>query len=415
MIFSNWPENLLHPSIAVLQGGYPAVIYVRSDGVYYRPRVIISDNNDGTWSGSEVETTLHNYNTPDWGVSLHTLGAGLYALFGRDGTELYGKEYIGGTWQGQENTGYIPRGGILRTDVEKNGEIHVAYHDNTDRDIYHGRRTVGGVWQPKTLVQVNSLPWPSTNIIAGSSVIYIFWGVQSAGAIYYRKSIDNGATWTDEAGNDTPQKFKDTIGILIADFDLQVYERIVGGHIDVMWNTGTAPPYTVYFAGFNPLDTTPQNLFSDFMIRQIGDSDLFAETVIRQTTTKDLFCKFEIQDHEDLYAKLIVRHIGSADLVAEFIVRHTAISDLFSKAIIRQSASTDLHSFFHVGQDSKQLLAEFIVRHTSTLDLFAELVSRHSSEKELHVSFHVGQDSEPLRALVLFNGIGYIVKGAYVF
>ncbi|HUV92269.1 MAG TPA: hypothetical protein VMV80_04210 [Anaerolineales bacterium] len=105
--------------------------------------------------------------------------------------------------------------------------------------------------------------------------------------------------------------------------------------------------------------------------------------------------------YEVLFSKFIVRQESSIDLYSEFIVRH--------------SAKADFHAFFHVGQASKQLFAEFTVRQPASLDLFAKFVPRHSAERNLRVFFHVGQNSESLKALALLNGIGYIVKGAYVF
>lgn len=375
-VYDNAPVGgFLHMSINVLSGGYPAISYARDDGAEYLPRVMISDNNDGTWSGSESETTLNGTNDTSWGTSLHKLGSGLYVLYGRDENNILAQEYSGGSWQGEEDTGYDSQGGVLWAAVEINGEIHVAYIDDDTLDIYHGYRNSGGVWQAAASVQAANDPARATEICVTANSIYIFWVDVDEQAVFYRKSTDNGSTWKDEAGNDTPQKFLDSPEEVYG-YDIQVYEKIMGAHTGIMWRGGTSDPYTIYFADMGPLEGTPGDLFSDFILQKGG--------------TTALFTKFQIPFNQ------------SKDLPAEFI--------------IRQAASSDLHCFFHVGQDSRQLFSETIIRHTATpIEIDAEFIVRHATYSDLHNFFHVGQDSELIKTLTLVSGIGCILKGEYVF
>jgi len=370
-VIDNAGSYIYCPSIAVLAGGYPAIAYHREEPSQYYPRVIISDNNDGTWSGLETDTILNNY-VDVWAVSLHTFGSGLYALYNRDGANILGKEYSGG-WQSEEDTGYKNATRVNFSAVIKNGEVHVAYVDDDDDDIYHGYRTVGGVWQSETKIQAGSYTDAALKLLP-TSTFYVFWLDTDKEEILYRKSTDNGSTWKDEAGNDTPQKFFDSPAIISAGYDIQAHEGARGGHISVIWNTGAS--YNIYFGEYGPLDGIAKELFGEFKVQLGGSTALFA----------DFWIPYD----------------GTKDLPAEVIVRHTE--------------SADLHCFFHVGQDSRDLSSEVTIRHTATpIEINAEFITRHTTYSDLHNFFHVGQDSEPLKTLTLVSGIGYIVKGEYVF
>jgi len=243
-VYDNAPTGgMLHPSIAVLSGGYPAISYNRDDGAAYLPRVIISDNTDGTWSGAEVETTLGGPNDVSWGTSLHTLGAGLYVLYGRDNENILGQEYSAGAWQGEEDTGYDTVGGVTWSATTKNGEIHVAYVDDTDRDIYHGYRNAGGAWQARVSVQTGTYTNSTAQIVSlgAPSLLYIIWPETADDTIHYKLSMTNGATWgTDTLVFTSP-------AALTSGQDLQAYETIMSNHIGIMWLTAAGAPYTLYF------------------------------------------------------------------------------------------------------------------------------------------------------------------------
>lgn len=239
-VYDNSPTGgMLHPSIAVLSGGYPAISYNRYDGANYLPRVIISDNTDGTWSGLEVETTLGGPNDSSWGTSLHTLGSGLYVLYGRDNNNILGQVYSSGAWQGEEDTGYDTYNGVTWSATTKNGEIHITYIDDTDRNIYHGYRTSGGVWQTRVSVQVGTYTNADPQLVSSSSLLYIIW--TESDDIYYIKSTNNGASWG------AATKVFDSPAALTSDQDLQAYETIMSNHIGIMWLTGASEPYALYF------------------------------------------------------------------------------------------------------------------------------------------------------------------------
>ncbi len=247
-VYNNSPTGgILHTVINVLSGGYPAIAYLRQDATNYRPRVKISDNNDGTWSGSEAETTLSNTGALNWAMTLNTLGTGLYVTYARDNNVMLGKAYSGGSWQGEESTGYDVRIGVTCTAIVKDGEVHVAFIEDTDRDIYHGYRTAAGVWQTKTAIQVGTYTNYATGISASSSALYVFWPSAVDSAIYYRRSTDNGATWTNAVGDNAAQKAFDSPATITYTYDLQVYDTVTDSHIGVMWLTGTVAPYTIYF------------------------------------------------------------------------------------------------------------------------------------------------------------------------
>jgi len=238
---------MLAQVIAVLSGGYPAIAYVREVAGVYNPRVKISDNNDGTWSGAEVELKLHNTSSPAWCLSLHTLGSGLYVTYQRDNNIMLGRVYSGGAWQGEESTGYDVRIGVTCSVTIKDSEVHVTFVEDTDRDIYHGYRSAGGVWQAKVAVQVGTYTNYAVGIVSSDTMLYIFWASTTDDKIYYKKSSDNGATWTDEAGTGNPQELFVSPAEILYTYDIQAYETIMSNHIGVMWLTGAAAPYTIYF------------------------------------------------------------------------------------------------------------------------------------------------------------------------
>lgn len=354
--------SLLHASIGVLSSGRPAISYLRYDGANYRPRVKISDNNDGTWSGSESEFTLNNTTATDWGSELFSFGSGLYVLYGRGLTTIRARQYTN-SWQGEEDTGYDTRIGVTWSATLKGAEIHVAYVDDTTRDIYHGYRTSGGIWQAVSLVQIGTYTNNGVQIVSSGAALYIFWLNTNDNIINYRKSLDNGATWLDEAGNDTPQKFLDSPAAITYVYDIQVYEVKTGGHIGMMWLTGAVPPYTIYFADIGPLTATGLNLFSKF--------------VVRHTSTKDLSATFHVgQDSRGLKGLIKVTRPGYAQLSATAIIRHSAALNLAAETVIRRSAS-------------RPLKVIFIIRNSATRDIKATTVIRHSSSSSLFAEFGI--------------------------
>ena len=429
-VYDNSPVGgFLHMSIAVLPGGYPVISYTRDGGgSTWKPSVIISDNNDGTWSGLEVETILNNTWDASWGTSLHELSGDLYVLYGRDNNNILGQEYSGGAWQGEEDTGYDTEGGVTWSATEINGEIHVTFIDDTNRDVYHGYRSVGEIWQAAVSVQTANDPNRAVGICVTVNTVYIFWADSDEDAIYYRKSLDNGATWTDEAGNNAPQKFLDSPEATYG-YDFQIYEERMGGHIGMMWRGGTISPYTIYFADLGPLDpASGLDLFADFELAQW--EVLYAKFEAQAIT--DLCAKFEVTHSENLYAKFeaqataalkgifetaqwgdlkgifVARQASIVALKCVFTVRHTdtrdlyakftsqAVKDLYTKLIVRHSSGypeANIKCTFSLYKPYANLFSKIRVRGAGTAELKA--VFRVTAES-LPAVFHVGQDSETL-------------------
>jgi len=256
-----------HPYIAVLEGGYPVVSYARNEGGKFTPRIMISDNNDGTWSGSEVEFELNGVTETSWGTSVHAFGSGLYVVYGRDDYYLLGREYTT-SWQAEESPLlYDTAIGVTWTAIRKGNEIHVAFVEDVTYDICHGYRDSGGTWHTKSIIHADNIESRSTQIVLGiDGVLYVFWSDLRPDVIYYKKSTDNGATWTDESGNDVPQKFVDSPLPIQSSRSYQGYEYEKCGQLAGMWLTGTTP-FSIYFATMGAIDGTA-DLKAEFIVKK---------------------------------------------------------------------------------------------------------------------------------------------------
>ena len=105
-------------------------------------------------------------------------------------------------------------------------------------------------------------------------------------------------------------------------------------------------------------------LFSELIIRNIGDADLKGILIVRHSAAVELF------------AETVIRQSATAELAAELVVRHSASADLKGVTIIRHSSAVELYAKMEI-EPVADLFADLIVRHSTTKDLKTFLYVRH--------------------------------------
>jgi hypothetical protein len=114
-------------------------------------------------------------------------------------------------------------------------------------------------------------------------------------------------------------------------------------------------------------------LLCNAIIENVGSAELYARAGVRQDS-RGLFAKFEAQDIQNLYAKVIIRQAyfsalparaevgqGSAELFAKAVVGQSSV-ELFGKGIVRNAASSDLKGTVDITH-SIDLLVRAVIGH----------------------------------------------------
>ena len=267
-----------YPDVYPDSNGYPFIIYRYGNNTgSYWPFVIKSDNNDGTWSGSETAVQLNTTNGNSWNVRIFSVGNGhMVAIYAFDITCL--KTWNGATWGTEVKTSNRIQAGSYGSGVSDGSDtIHYVFLSPSPYNIvYTNFSYSGNDWSDESTIDAaessTSAPVLTRDTITGK--LYCFWF--NGGSMYYR--IKNG-TWTNAVAwiNDTPS----------TNARLSSFEIVQNNKTGVAYAAGTASPYNVMFAYLNALADTIAPLYSNNASQLVATYDSAGYSNFSTTWTDD--------------------------------------------------------------------------------------------------------------------------------
>jgi hypothetical protein len=130
--------------------------------------------------------------------------------------------------------------------ADSTGNLHVAWFDDTpgNTEIYHKRSTDGGVtWGANKRLTYNSVGSHSPDIAVDSSGrVHLVWVDFTPGNpdIYYKKSVDGGATWTASARLTQTTGFSEVPALGVD----------TSGNLHLVWQDNTIGNYEIHYKKF---------------------------------------------------------------------------------------------------------------------------------------------------------------------
>ena len=290
------------------------------------PRAIASDQTDGTWntvSNKQLGSGLHQ----SYIVSVIPYGgANVMAVYVGPTLEIKYDFYNFAAWDGEALTGATMGADSTKFSITSQREgtnatldpnrVHIAFCDGDDR-LRHISIDAGAVTAEVTIFDPTSSwsmgPAISTRIFGGDDnhyrALYVFWSPFNqdepvADYVCYKKSLDDGASWTKEDGsagveqwvNETTEGLSGTF-VLNSYFEEQHHLSKPEGYLGVLYtNKGESPDY-VRFAGLKFADPD-EDLLGNAVIKNIGSAELLGR--FEAQATAELLGKFEAQATAEL-------------------------------------------------------------------------------------------------------------------
>jgi hypothetical protein len=120
-------------------------------------------------------------------------------------------------------------------------QVHVVWWDTRDgnSEIYYKRSTDGGAtWKPDTRLTNNSANSGSCSVGATGDVVHVVWDDDRDGnqEVYYKRSTDGGANWTDDIRLTNDQASQSTPNIVVS-----------GSNVHVVWNDYRNGNFEIYY------------------------------------------------------------------------------------------------------------------------------------------------------------------------
>jgi hypothetical protein len=226
-----------------------AVWYDGRDGnyeIYYKR----SDDGGATW-GADTRLT----DDPNWSYipSVAVSGSEVHVVWEDDRTqdaEVYHKcSTDGGTTWGPDvlvTTAAGPQG--MPSVAVVGGYVHVVWSDFTlmgNTEIYYGRSTDGGTtWGTPFQISIAGGFSTSPSIAAHESDVHIVWQDSRFGwynnEIYYRRSTDDGVTWSSELRLTEDTTFSNAPSVAMSGSNVHVaWEEMRDGNFEIYYKRST--------------------------------------------------------------------------------------------------------------------------------------------------------------------------------
>jgi len=167
--------------ITVDTGGYPWIIYRRSDGSGTYPFVIKSSTNDGTWVNATGFPQQLSTTSADWSVEIVPLRVRkVLAIYALGGIAIRARVWNGSAWGRETATTSSPRSGIYQSAVAEGDTVHLVFLESKSHDIIHTRYAYSNnSWNTGSTVAHSaspaSSPQLSMNLVNGSLLLSVFW------------------------------------------------------------------------------------------------------------------------------------------------------------------------------------------------------------------------------------------------
>lgn len=266
-------------SVAIDSDGYPWAYYQHRvlDGSWVTtPYVIKSDNNDGTWSGSETPFQLNTTHSNDWiGTVLPLTDGKVYVVYGQYGVATCGRLYNGG-WGSEETiiSATISWDQSVIASVDGDDIVYTGQL-SSNKSLRYLKRTYGVGWGSQVPVyDASNKIYPAISVATNGSY-YIFWKANTADPtahhMFYKRSDDDGVTWSD-----TVDWIDETVDEFTGECWAFVIEKVqYGDYITVQYQTDTPSPYKLRFAAlYVPSNSDPINDASSFIDLETGNRAL---------------------------------------------------------------------------------------------------------------------------------------------
>lgn len=235
------------PSVCKDTSGYPIISYTSENATGERAYVTKANQNDGTWSSDNFNTSLSDNTDYVWYTSVVPMGSqDFMALYARDTYYLASKVYDFSTLAFlSENTtdSALEKGYAFSAVTTSDNAVHLVYEYADDDIIYTYFEPGAADWSVEEDVYVGSSATKSPVLSKTlDDNLYCFWmGDPDADHVYY-KSQSQGTWDASETVFQTEVDITDNASITCA------YAETTTNYIPVAWLTGVGSPYDVRLA-----------------------------------------------------------------------------------------------------------------------------------------------------------------------
>jgi hypothetical protein len=241
-----------YPMVSVDSSGYVWVGYIES----YKPYVIRSGNNDGTWGTAPTGfpyqlSTTASY---DWTVSVIPLTSGkMLVVYVTSGGTVKARRWDGSAWGTEVATTSAIVYGYAHSAVAQGDDVHLVFLKSTGYDIIYTKYSyASNSFGTETTLQAGAITSsaPVISIDTSANDLHVFAATKTTGTpagwtanhIYYIKYTASSGTW----GSWTDWIDETTEVLTYAD-RLTCFYKAYGSKIGLEHMTKTASPYNVKF------------------------------------------------------------------------------------------------------------------------------------------------------------------------
>lgn len=167
--------------ITVDTGGYPWIIYRRTDGSRTYPFVIKSSTNDGTWVNATGFPQQLSTTSADWSVEIMPLRfRRVLAIYSLGGIAIRARVWNGSAWGRETTTTSSPQSGEYQSAVAQGDTVHLVFLERKSHDIIYTKYTYSdNSWNAESTVAHSaspaSSPQLSMNLVNGGLLLSVFW------------------------------------------------------------------------------------------------------------------------------------------------------------------------------------------------------------------------------------------------
>lgn len=382
---------------------YIGYVKRKTDDTETTPYVIQSTTSP-TWTDGPMNpqqiTAVHD---ASWVLVVAPFSAGgILAIYAANNGNIYHREYSGGMWLAQTDSGFDMGADARRISVTWEMflgaapvDVHMVWQDQNENILHasydlawHGSNTV--YTSTENLAPMLASFWygDEDTVDHVPNTLYCFWtpitAAPTADWIHYKVSRDAGTTWTDEGGANAVEEWIDET---ISDFPSYYIGSVSVGALHN--NAGTKQYITLVYVNDSGPDVRAAGLeFSD------PDEDLLGEFIVRPEANQNLLGEFVVR-HEDIgesqvkglfnvaalnvnllaYFEVDPPDNANVELAAAFFASPIVNVELLAEMLVRAASSAELLGEFEVrGAGSAELLGEFFVYQVGSPELLGQFI-----------------------------------------
>ena len=245
-------EGTQLPHIVLDSDGYPWIGYQFTTAFWYRPYIVKSSMNDGTWitdAGFPYELSAVIDGASCITIPVMLTGGKIYVLYSMSNETIRGKLYNLG-WGLEEVISSSNIDTRRLSAISVNDDICIVFTAvicTGTHSIYYIKRTYGSGWGSEEEIDAPTyvpLAEISVNLVSGD--VYVFWTSKNKVKIRQKGALWTGiADWIIGEG-DFPEETGEAARV-------KAWLSKSGKRLGVAWMRGTASPYSIRYNIFNIL------------------------------------------------------------------------------------------------------------------------------------------------------------------